>query len=282
MPRAPGLPGRGQAAVFPVLDATGAPTYLQARYLDEEAAGRRYDNPDQSRYAKSPRLAVLPPPPTGGAGDPGLVIICEGFPDAYTVTGAGHQAVAVLGAGYPDEAVAAQVVSSFPPDHHLVLAFDADQRGRSGSEALAIYLAGAGAGRRVWDLAVPEAHGDLNAWATASGEAFAEELSLALDEASPAGWEPVRSAADLWEGFLATQADRSGAIAIPTGVTGLDQAMAFGGWRPGVVLLGGLAGVGKSAFSLYTALHAARSGHPVVYVSVEQGPNEVLGRLVCK
>jgi replicative DNA helicase len=48
------------------------------------------------------------------------------------------------------------------------------------------------------------------------------------------------------------------------------------------VLLGGLAGIGKTAFALHAALAAAKAGHPVVYLSVEQGPDELLGRVFCR
>lgn len=283
LPRAEGLPRRGgPGAVFPVLGPDGRATYCQLRLL--AGRERRYDNPQAERFGPNPRLAVLPAPP--GA-PPAVVAVCEGMPDALTAASAGLRAAAVLGAGYPDAAVARRIVGTFPTET-LVVCFDGDEAGERGAETLAHLLAAAGAGPRVWRLEIPERVGaggaerDLNAWAQAAGAAFPSELADAWERARPAGWTPAPSAGDLLPGFLATQADVDGALAVPTGLAGLDELLARGGWRPGVVLLGGLAGVGKSAFALHAALAAARAGHPACYVSVEQGPAELMGRLFCK
>lgn len=277
--RADGLPRRGVGAVFPVLGADGRATYCQTRYL---RAGRaKYDNPVQAQFGSNPRVALLQPPKDA---DDAVVVVCEGMPDALTAAGAGARAIAVLGAGYPDAAVAKMVLAA-QPRGRIVVAFDADQRGRQGASQLGALLAEAGAGRRVHQLGLPVMGGeqeDVNSWAVRAGSDFAAQFRSALAAAAPLGWELVTSAADLLSEFLAAQADIAGAVKIPTGVPALDELLAHGGWRPGVVLLGGLAGVGKSAFALHTAVHAALAGHPVLYVSVEQSPLELLGRLFCK
>ena len=51
-----GLPyGKVPAATFPALGPTGQVTFVQARYLDVDAAGRKYDNP-AAALAPNPRL----------------------------------------------------------------------------------------------------------------------------------------------------------------------------------------------------------------------------------
>ncbi len=96
------------------------------------------------------------------------------------------------------------------------------------------------------------------------------------------GSGPLLSAAEVFDGFVSGLDDSAGALAVPTGVPSLDELLARGGWRPGLVLLGGLPGIGKSAFALQAALHGAAQGHPVLYVSVEQSAEELLGRLFCR
>ncbi len=61
----------------------------------------------------------------------------EGAIDALSAAAAGYRAVAVLSAAYGDEAVATSL-AKLP--HPLVIAFDADDAGRTGAERLAALL----------------------------------------------------------------------------------------------------------------------------------------------
>ncbi len=110
---------------------------MQARYLDVDAAGRKYDNPSAA-LAPHPRIAftVSPTPPRW----PWLVV-CEGMPDALTAAQAGYRAVGLLGAQAPDESVAARV-ASYAERHDLdvVLMTDANDAGRSAGDRLAELL----------------------------------------------------------------------------------------------------------------------------------------------
>jgi len=170
MGRPLGLPRGGPAVVLPVLEG-GEVVYLQARYL--HASWHKYENPSNRLVGFSPRLAEihLAGPPE----DHGRVLICEGLPDGLTAAQAGHRAVAVLGAGLPDDRLAASIANRYPWEQ-LVIAFDADARGRAGAERLAVGLGEIGAGGRVAVLAVPEQWGDLNGWRQGTGIAFAQDL----------------------------------------------------------------------------------------------------------
>jgi hypothetical protein len=180
LPREPGLPRAGPAVLFPLLDPDGRVFYLQARYLRPN--GRKYDNPSADLVPVSPRLGEIRL--AGPARRDDLVVVCEGIPDALTAAGAGYRAVAVLGAGLPDERLAAQLVALHPKES-LLVAFDADPRGRAGSERLVDLLSRAGADDRVHTLSVPEAAGDLNGWAQTAGDGFAEGLCAAIRRAAP-------------------------------------------------------------------------------------------------
>jgi DNA primase len=184
VPRASGLPRRGHAVVFPVLADDREPAYLQARYLDVERAGRKYDNP-ADRLSSNPRVALVDTPRAiARAGAHGhALVVCEGIPDALTVAGAGHAAAAVLGAALPDEAVARRI-NQLAGNRPIVIAFDNDPAGRRGSHQLHRILDGHHrAPVRLLSLAEGT---DLNDWARRSGPSFPRELTAHLERALPA------------------------------------------------------------------------------------------------
>jgi hypothetical protein len=190
LPRPAGLPRSGPAVILPVLDPDGLAVYLQARYL-RPPGGRKYENPASALAGPSPRLAQVRT--SRSAIDAATVVVCEGLPDALIAAQAGHRATALLGAGLPDDRVARLLVERFPVER-LVVAFDADDRGRAGSARLRELLAAAGAADRTAVLDVPTAWGDLNGWHLAAGSAFERELvdALARSVQQPGLPEPHR------------------------------------------------------------------------------------------
>jgi len=84
--------------------------------------------------------------------------------------------------------------------------------------------------------------------------------------------------ADLLEDFARPEAG----VAVATGIASLDRMLAGGGWRPGLFLLAAGPGVGKSAFALQSSLRAVAGGQVVLYVSVEQSPKDLVGRIFCR
>ena len=84
--------------------------------------------------------------------------------------------------------------------------------------------------------------------------------------------------ADLLEDFAHPQAG----LAVATGIASLDRMLAGGGWRAGLFLLAAGPGVGKSAFALQSCLRAVGAGRVVLYVSVEQSPKDLVGRIFCR
>ena len=176
VPRAEGLPRAGPAVVLPLLEPdTQRAVYLQARYLQPRP--HKYGNPARRLGPASPRLGEVRLPASAVRQD--VVVVCEGIPDALTAAQAGWRSVAVLGAGQPDERVARAIADRFPSET-IVLAFDADDRGRAGAAHLRELLEARGAGERVGGLTVPEAAGDLNAWAIAVGGRFEGDFERAV------------------------------------------------------------------------------------------------------
>jgi hypothetical protein len=194
LPRPWGLPRRGHAVVFTVLTHEREPAYLQARYLDVERAGRKYDNP-ADRSAPNPRVALVHTPRASAcsvARRERALVVCEGLPDALTVAGAGLPAAAVLGAAMPDTAVARRVQELAGP-RAVVLAFDNDPGGRRGAHRLHQLLTDH---HQSPVRILPLADGtDLNDWSRRSGPTFARELTARLEHTLDVAVLPARGAA---------------------------------------------------------------------------------------
>lgn len=156
-----GLPwGHQPGAVFPALDPDGQIRYLQTRYLDPDPPTiPKYDNPASS-LGSNPRLAWTQPtqPP-----EPGVLVCCEGIPDALIAAQAGYRAVGVLGSQASDGTVAARLAThAARHDLALVAIPDADPAGRAWASRLQDLL-----DSHHQDLVVidPPAGHDLTSWA---------------------------------------------------------------------------------------------------------------------
>ena len=179
MPRARGLPhGAGVAAILPALDVAGRLTYVQARYLQPEATGRKYDNP-AAALAPHPRLAF--PAATGERS--GVLLVCEGIPDALAATQAGYRTVALLGAHTPDTAVAARLANHATNlDLDLAVVCDPDPAGRHVADRLTELLAD----HHIHPTVITPPDGcDVNAWALAD-PGWAQTLDARLGARSAA------------------------------------------------------------------------------------------------
>jgi len=178
MRRQGGLPrGAGMAATLPAYGPTGQLAYVQARYLDVDHAGRKYDNPSAA-LAPHPRLAF---PVNATVDRTGVLVVCEGLPDALTATQAGFQSVALLGAQTPDEGVAARIANhAINTESRIALVCDPDPAGRRVAALLEPLLAEHGQ----YALVIEPPDGfDLNDWAL-HDSAWPERLA-------PAALEPA-------------------------------------------------------------------------------------------
>lgn len=158
--RAYGLPRGGLAAVFPALDPSGDITYVQTRYVSPAEGQSKYDNP-VARLGSNPRVSFVRPAVSGARE---ALLICEGLPDAYVAASSGFEAIAVLGAGYPDRRVVDAIVRH-QPRGRVVVAFDNDDAGRRGNESLVRMLGERGVGPET--LTLPDGVNDLSDWARA-------------------------------------------------------------------------------------------------------------------
>ena len=100
---------------------------------------------------------------------------------------------------------------------------------------------------------------------------------LAIDTPSRIEDRTLKGAMDA---LLTAYADLDDVTTLRTGITYLDELL-LGGFRTKqLVVVGGLPGVGKSAFALHLARLAATEGNGVIYLSMEMGKVEVSERLV--
>ena len=153
--RAAGLPKNGPGAVFPAFTVDGRLTYLQTRYLEHDEHISKYDNP-ASRLGDNPRHGWTQP--AGSVKEP--IIICEGFPDAYTANSAGYTAIAVLGATNANPVLAERIAEGIG-QRPAVVAFDGDDAGRAATKQLSTSLGQRGI--MVIELPLPSG-ADLNSW----------------------------------------------------------------------------------------------------------------------
>lgn len=109
------------------------------------------------------------------------------------------------------------------------------------------------------------------------GAQVADRLRAGLDDlASSRGDSQTVSLVDA---FARLNASLENTRAISTGLPGLDNALDGGLRGSALVLLGALTSVGKSAFCLSIAAHAAQQGARVLFLSTEMTADEVAGRL---
>lgn len=171
--RAKGLPRGGRAAVFPALDDEREAVYLQTRYLEPPPERGKYDNPT-ARHGSNPRLTSVVPLECLMRGP---TVVTEGLPDALAAATVGYNAVAVLGAGLPDGRVAERLAQI---RGLLVVAFDADDAGRSGAVRLVDHLRDFG---RSDVVVIEPPMSDLNTWLIDRGRSVVRrqfDLSIRL------------------------------------------------------------------------------------------------------
>lgn len=128
--RPDGMP-RTSGVVLPAIQDDRA-VYAQIRVPRPASDRPRYLNP-AADLAANPRLSRARP----AAVRHPEVVVTEGAMDALSAAAAGYRAVAVLSAAYGDESVAIALAKL---SHPLVVAFDADDAGRTAADRLVSLL----------------------------------------------------------------------------------------------------------------------------------------------
>lgn len=174
LPRKGGIPKRGNAVVFPVLNQDGAVTYAQSRSL-RAGATPKYVNP-KAAIAQHPYLSHHH---TTALSDSGLLVVAEGIPDALMANQAGFDSVACIGVGVASRAGIAEQIRERANGRKVAVCFDADDKLRTG-----VVVAEALTGRlkelevKGWNVTPPSGH-DLSNWLVECPEGLRTSLGTA-------------------------------------------------------------------------------------------------------
>lgn len=174
----------------------------------------------------------------------------------------------------------------------VVVALDADEAGARSQEKLVEALTEIGID--AFGASYPDWWGrdsetsDAAAVFAEKPEALRRWLQETLDEAVETRGEeagaPDLSAmgvTDPLQVLMGLERGEGAASAVPTGIAGLDEVLS-GGLRPGLVVLGGLAGMGKTTFVLQMADRIAASGRLCLFVSAEMSARELVAKSVAR
>lgn len=156
------------------------------------------------------------------------------------------------------------------PYRSFLLAYDADDAGEQGAQALAAKL-----GRERCSRVKLPAKDAADCLAACVGQ---RTVHAALDAASPmmdVQLVRVDSYADAIEQLVQRPAELRG---LPTGSAKLDEAL--GGWRPGLVVVTGDTAAGKTSWTTWVAREQALRGVPVMLTSFEQRPIGTVQKLL--
>jgi len=116
---------------------------------------------------------------------------------------------------------------------------------------------------------------------------FAERFTEIESALQPDGAGTLKYPGDLVPDVLADtkearedfQAGGDGITGVKSGITGLDELL--GGFQPGLTILSGGPGTGKTTFALQVAADAAARGTPALFVTFENSPSQLTLKGIC-
>ena len=146
--RPAGLPRQG-GVTYVHFNPAGEPIYVQTRHL-HPGASHKYTNPTPA-HGPIPTLSH----PGTVTGVTGPILVTEGVPDGLIATQAGFAAATVISASTVNDRTA-QELAVHAQDRLVIVAFDADDAGRTASERLTVTLRTLGTPCKV--LRLPAGH----------------------------------------------------------------------------------------------------------------------------
>ena len=198
--------------------------------------------------------------------------------EAERVTSAGHVAVSTANLD------AAQLAG-----HALRLARNGSTAivmlNQTSAESFGQACAQAGAAYRIVSHElVAEAFGQGGDVAGLCDSEEAEALRQAEEDRSRAGKRMLESLGvhDVFDVTLELAAGQADREPIPTGLATLDDALGGGLPTGGLVTAGGVSSMGKTTLTLQIADNMAANGHPVLFVTVEQGRHELVAKSISR
>lgn len=259
-----------------VIPFPGSDYYHIDRAIDHDGDGK-YHKPKREQLGKQP---IYNADALAGT----EIIVVEGPIDALALTrvGYGKQVVALCGTGYKDLLRTLRAMH-FQGFVSVALDNDADDNktGQTKQAEFIDELKDAHIDATGWDLwkelGVKDAGDALVKDADALRKAVAQRLAMDRRDHeehvfSDYGLIPARSVMTELNQLQATGTDP-----IPTGFDQLDETLG-GGLMPGLYILGATSSLGKTTFCVQMADQIAKSGRPVLFVTLEQGAVELTAK----
>lgn len=260
--------------IVPFHDEAGRVIYFKARALLGQDP--KYTQPPGEIPAPFNVAAIQ----RARAAGRGFVILAEGELDALSilaVSGADAPVVGLPGGNLKD--TWAEQMKGLT----VYVLMDDDAAGHKHRTGILDKLAGLGIRARALDWTGD----DVNAYLVASGpDALGERLGQLADEADTGAVSDLVYVRDTFMDELDARATRQNTV-YPTGLASFDAILSGqpddpsgGGFVAGLHIVGGVPGVGKTAWLLQVAKHNAGAGRPVLMVSYEQPKAELWARIM--
>lgn len=256
-----------------ILPYPGSRWYYAARSPHDGITAGKYDKP--SGVGSAPLF-------NPDALQHGVLLIAEGELDAFALMACGFGNSTCMG-GAAGARRLAQALKARRYRGICAVIADADEAGRKSAQAFADEARGGGLRCTVSELEGAKDCGELFARSRDSLRRQAGAIvSSAEEEAAKAeaeAWEATRRSLRIVDASEIAAAIYSGSAPvdpIPTGIEALDAALG-GGLYPGLTVLGAMSSMGKTTLLCQVADHIAASGHPVLFATLEQSGEELVG-----
>lgn len=249
-------------ALFPVWE-NGRCIYFTGRSLKKEAKPQgKYLNPAGIDRVPFNRQLFK---------QGGVIPVVEGVADALAIeTVSGLPVFACMGAG--DKMITEAMEGA--KGVTVLAAFDNDEAGQKMCEKVKVLSV------EYTSLVIPSEYKDVSAWGQVDPDGLKEAILQKVEgvqlENTVAGY-----LSDFENGFLKEFQKHKTAKRLKTGFPVLDEIL-NGGIYPGLFVLGGPPGVGKTAFSMQIADTIAGQGVPVLFVSLEMSRYELVCRSIAR
>lgn len=286
--------GLGYSSSLRIRDASGAYSEHPCIIVPNDNGSyvyRRIDGPERGN-SRGP-AGIFNLGAVRANGEP--VFVCEGWADALAVECAGGHAAAINSTSMVTQLVrrldGLQIDAWARPT--IILTMDADDAGRAAEAKLERLLT-----ERDWphmhaDLILPGTH-DANESRCLDAPVFADRVREAIRRASGLGSpaeerkkkerqaaaESLRTSGHITEFAMHVAAAMHARV--DTGIYALNQMLGGGGFYPGLIIIGGRTGCGKTTLAMQIGDYIAENGRPVLYVALEMSRDELIAKSISR
>lgn len=217
-----------------------------------------------------------------------IVFAVEGEIDAMSIYQSGFQAIAFGGSDISD--LMKEQLKKFPAGTKFIISFDGDETGAAKTPKALDAIKSCG--HFVTALKLSDKYKDANEFLQADADGLKTRLTEMLNEAENYFLSQAISTSDTEKidgvislaSYLQTDfySEIDAAAQYSDRKSGFENLDLNQVWLPGVYLLGGLPGLGKTAFAIQLLEQFARNGETCIYCSLEMSRAEIMARIVAR